>query len=272
MANIAKMKAEIKKLTNVDTFYEDARKIVGYYDNVHIEDRDIKCLQRIADARYAELTRKRYCCTITISEIEAAQINKHLHEEPSCADDCLGEDIAITHTATFDNGITVDIKCCGVQYNEDEESNTAWTEAVLFKDGHEINCSEPSDEYLGEWILEYNNDEYVVLVEVEKETIISKNNCEINKTRISDLWNKILDMLPHEPRSYDTADDPGFWTNGEEILCPSECEMNVVYVFLNDIFSEFGSYTLITGYYDPFEDEKQGEQDNCTGFYYVRLE
>ena len=79
----------------------------------------------------------------------------------------LGEDIAIVKTATFDNGVEMDIKCCGVQYNEDDESNTAWTEAVLFKNGSELCFTEPSDEYLGEWILEYNGDEYVVFVEIE---------------------------------------------------------------------------------------------------------
>lgn len=67
-----------------------------------------------------------------------------------------------------------------------------------------------------------------------------------NQKKIIDLWNGIINMLPPQPRSYDTSDDPGFWTNGEEILCPSEAEMEMVYEFLNDIFSEFGNYTLIT--------------------------
>lgn len=109
----------------------------------------------------------RYERKIKISKREAEQINKHLHVEPTCADECLGEDITIVNTATFDNGIEMDIKCCGVQYNEDDESNTAWTEAVLFQNGNELCFTEPSDEYLGEWILEYNGDEYVVLVESE---------------------------------------------------------------------------------------------------------
>lgn len=104
---------------------------------------------------------------ITISKEEAEQINKHLHIEPTCADECLSEDVAITKTAKFDNGIEMDIKCCGVQFEEDSESNTAWTEAVLFKNGHELCCTEPSDEYLGEWICEYDGNEYVVIVNEE---------------------------------------------------------------------------------------------------------
>ena len=55
-ANVSKMESEIKKLTNADTFYEDVRHIVGYYDEtVFIEDWDIKHLQRVADARYEEI-------------------------------------------------------------------------------------------------------------------------------------------------------------------------------------------------------------------------
>lgn len=110
----------------------------------------------------------KYIKTIKISKEEAEQINKHLHVEPTCADECLGEDITISHTAIFDNDFEMDIKCCGVQYDEDSESNTAWTEAVLFHNGSQICYSEPDDEYIGAWSLddEYGN-EYVVIVEVE---------------------------------------------------------------------------------------------------------
>ena len=94
---------------------------------------------------------------------------------------------------------------------------------------------------------------------------------EENQKKISDMWNGIISMLPPQPRSFDTSDDPGFWTNGEEILCPSEAEMNMVYEFLNDIFSEFGNYTLITGWYDPEEDRENGEQDACAGFKKMQL-
>ena len=34
----------------------------------------------------------------------------------------------------------------------------------------------------------------------------------------------LMELLPNQPRSFDTADDPGFWTNGNEILCPTEME------------------------------------------------
>ena len=105
--------------------------------------------------------------TIYISKEEAELINKHLTVEPTCEEECLGGDIAITHTAKFDDGIEIDIKCCGVQYEEGNESNLAWSEAVLFKNGYELSCTEPCDEYLGEWVFVHNNHAYCVCVKIE---------------------------------------------------------------------------------------------------------
>jgi hypothetical protein len=100
-----------------------------------------------------------------ISKEEAEQINRYLHVEPTCVEECLGEDITIIHTVKFDDGIEMDIKCCGVQYDEYSESNTAWTEAVLFENGYQVCYTDPSDEYLGEWSLEHDGNEYIVLIE-----------------------------------------------------------------------------------------------------------
>ena len=111
----------------------------------------------------------KYEKVIKISKEEAEQINKYLHEEPSCEEECLSEDTTIINTAIFDNGFEMDIKCCGVQYDVDNGTNTAWTEAVLFEHGYEVSCSDVSDEYLGEWTLEDDdNNKYVVIVEIEK--------------------------------------------------------------------------------------------------------
>ena len=46
---------KINELTEKEGFYDKVRQIVGYYDDVFWEDRDIKHLQRVADARYREL-------------------------------------------------------------------------------------------------------------------------------------------------------------------------------------------------------------------------
>ena len=108
----------------------------------------------------------RYRKTITISRAEADMINRYLTVEPLSKYECLSEDETILHTAVFGCGMEMDIKCCGVQYDEEEESNLAWAEAVLFHNGSEVACTEVSDTYTGEWSLFYRGAEYIADVRV----------------------------------------------------------------------------------------------------------
>ena len=103
--------------------------------------------------------------TIILTSREANAIRKLLTEEPKDTSECFNEDETIVYSAYFGDNILVDVKCCGVQF-EEGKSNTAWTEAVLFENGSERCCTEVCDEYEGEWILEYNGNEYVVNVVV----------------------------------------------------------------------------------------------------------
>lgn len=103
--------------------------------------------------------------TITITKKNADFINKALTFEPQDEkEQVMGEDDIVINTAVFPNGFFMDIKCCGVQFDCRDSCNTAWTEAVLFDDGWEVNCTDVSDKYLGEWQLEYNGDTYIVNV------------------------------------------------------------------------------------------------------------
>lgn len=104
--------------------------------------------------------------TIIISADEAEQIEYLCTYEPKNESECFGINETITHTACFKDNIEMDIKCCGVDY-EENGGNTAWTEAVLFKNGHEVACSEPSESYFGVWKLCYEDTEYVVEVVAE---------------------------------------------------------------------------------------------------------
>ena len=70
----------------------------------------------------------------------------------------LTEDETLVWTAIFGDGFEMDIKLCGA----DEE--VAWTEAVLFKDGSEIACTDCMDEILGEWELEHDYVAYIAYV------------------------------------------------------------------------------------------------------------
>ena len=70
----------------------------------------------------------------------------------------LTEDDTLIWSASFGNGFEMDIKLCGA----DEE--VAWTEAVLFKDGFEIGCTDCMDEILGMWEIDYNDVAYITNV------------------------------------------------------------------------------------------------------------
>lgn len=104
---------------------------------------------------------RRHEKTVKVSAGLLSQINKYLREEPKYESECLGEDETISVTAKFDNGIEMDIKCCGVQF-EEGIGNTAWTEAVLFHNGSEIAHTDVCDTFEGEWELEDGDDVYCV--------------------------------------------------------------------------------------------------------------
>lgn len=55
--NYYKAKSEIEKIERQSGFYDVVRDIVGFSEGVCWEDWEIKNLQRVADARYTELTK-----------------------------------------------------------------------------------------------------------------------------------------------------------------------------------------------------------------------
>ena len=100
--------------------------------------------------------------TITVNPRTLEALNYWLTDN-SAASERLSEGDGYYLTATFPNKIDMDIKCCGTQ------DGVAWTEAVLFnKHGSELCHTDVSDEFLGDWELEYNGNVY--LVHVVKET------------------------------------------------------------------------------------------------------
>ena len=56
----------------------------------------------------------------------------------------------------------------------------------------------------------------------------------------------------------------GYWSNGDSILCDTESAANHLADFLEDL-----GFDICTGYYDPEEDKRNGEVDECTGYWYV---
>lgn len=64
-------------------------------------------------------------------------------------------------SVTFDNGYQADIKLC----NSDEESSP-WVDAVLFdENGCELAVIEPQDSMTGEFVFEYEDEFYRVIVD-----------------------------------------------------------------------------------------------------------
>lgn len=108
--------------------------------------------------------KKVYEKTIRISQARLDFINRALSEAGH-----MGEDDTASESAHFDNGMVMDVKCCGSQ------DEPAWTEAVLFTHGlgdysntlFEVAHTDPSDEFTGDWEIEYDGDTYRVTVEVE---------------------------------------------------------------------------------------------------------
>ena len=102
--------------------------------------------------------------TIYVPQAVLSRIQKYLTEEPKTEEECLSEKETILYSCQLSDRYEADIKCCGVQYREGE-SNLAWTEAVLFKNGCEVCCTEPSDQFEGEWILHDGDNTFTVIVE-----------------------------------------------------------------------------------------------------------
>lgn len=98
--------------------------------------------------------------TIVISKDEMTHINDLLHMTGEEIYQKYGyqRDETIIHTATFPDGIEADIKLVIC------EEESPYTEGILFHNGCQITCTEPSDDYEGEWNFEYNGTEYIVNV------------------------------------------------------------------------------------------------------------
>ena len=76
-----------------------------------------------------------------------------------------------------------------------------------------------------------------------------------------EMFKAIVSALPRQPSSFDTSENPGPWSDGDIILCGCEADRETIYNFL--ALFDHDNNTIITGYFDPFEDD---EQDDYTGF------
>ena len=67
--------------------------------------------------------------------------------------------------------------------------------------------------------------------------------------------------------------DEEVWSDGTEILCRTESAAEAIADLLWQLYNSQGDeVTVTTGYYDPEEDERNGERDRYTGWWYVGIE
>ena len=130
---------------------------------------------------------------ILIPKKTAAWIEQTLNTIPESEDDTFTE--TYTVSADFGNGIEVDVKLCGVRFMDDSD-NLPWTEAVIFNNGSEVCCSEPSDEFFGEWAFDIDGAEYVVVV---------KRGDERKDENVNEFLRRILPESEYEAMTTLTA-------------------------------------------------------------------
>lgn len=64
------------------------------------------------------------------------------------------------------------------------------------------------------------------------------------------------------------------WCDGGDIImCRTESIADAIEDLLRQLYSSQNEdITICTGYYDPDEDRRNGEEDRCTGWWYVEIE
>lgn len=64
--------------------------------------------------------------------------------------------------------------------------------------------------------------------------------------------------------------DGEVWGNGDELMCKAEAIADAMCDLLFQLYAAQGEEVVFhTGYYDPAEDARSGEEDRCTGWWYV---
>ncbi len=99
----------------------------------------------------------------TISMFDAAKINAYINGEISVQ----GEDNTFSVSVEFDDGMQMDIKCCG------SNDGPSWTEAVLFAPsymgGCEVAMTDVDDVFVKIWEIEYEGCIYRAIIRVDSQ-------------------------------------------------------------------------------------------------------
>lgn len=64
----------------------------------------------------------------------------------------------------------------------------------------------------------------------------------------------------------------GVWSNRYTVFCPTEDVMEGIYQLMIRTMETYGEkYNFKKGYYNPIEDKRNNNVDDCTGYYWVSL-
>ena len=80
---------------------------------------------------------------------------------------------------------------------------------------------------------------------------------------------KYFDLIADNLRDYP---DGEVWSAGDELLCRTEEAANAMADMFEQLYAAQGEDVKAhTGYYDPEEDKRNGEEDRYTGWWYVNI-
>lgn len=66
--------------------------------------------------------------------------------------------------------------------------------------------------------------------------------------------------------------DGDIWSVGDELLCKTENAADTLADLIEQLYHFQGEEVSVnTGYYDPEEDKRNGEEDRFTGWWYVNI-
>lgn len=78
-----------------------------------------------------------------------------------------------------------------------------------------------------------------------------------------------FDEICKRLRDYSGGD---IWSAGDEILCKTESAADAIADLIESLYRSDDEEVMVnTGYYDPEEDERNGEVDRFTGWWYVNI-
>lgn len=161
--------------------------------------------------------------------------------------DTYSPDHSHSFTASFDDGIEMDIKLCISEHDDDSEYNPLWTEAVLFKNGHEITHTDVEDYLFGFWSLEYDNILYVVHVITDLRSMIF-NQIADYKLHFMDLEWFWQETISHDKRVIEISRHT-WHKDTQTVLLPKQFKLSAT---ITDIYNQEEILDKIQSLYTTF--------------------